>query len=90
MKHLKICLLQQLSNKVCISSRKRKNLYELLNASFQSVRRLFVFGYAVTAGAENNEACIKYSKMYFVPRVKINNHNLLIEEETFMINQLMT
>ena len=31
---------------------KGKNLYELLNASFQGVRRLFVLAYVVTAGLQ--------------------------------------
>ena len=38
---------------------KGKNLYKLLNASFQGARRLFVLAYVVAAGAANNEAGIK-------------------------------
>ena len=38
---------------------KGKNLYELLNASFQGVRRLFVLTYVVAAGAANDETRIK-------------------------------
>ena len=41
---------------------KGKNLYELLNASFQGVRRLFVLAYVVAAGAANDEAGIKDNK----------------------------
>ena len=52
---------------------KRKNLFELLNASFQGVRRLFVPAYVVPAGAANNEARIKNNKKYFLPRREINN-----------------
>ena len=55
-----------------------KNLYKLLNASFQGVKRLFVLAYSIADGG-NDEACIKNNKNYFLPR-----------EETFIINQLMT
>ena len=48
-----------------------KNLYELLNASFQGVRRLFVLAYVVAAGAANDEAGIKDNKKYFLPREEI-------------------
>ena len=44
-----------------------KNLYELLNASFQGVKRLFVLAYAIAAGG-NDEAGIKNNKKYFLPR----------------------
>ena len=46
-----------------------KNIYELLNASFQGVKRLFVFAYVITAGNDaDQEAGIKDNKMYFLPR----------------------
>ena len=41
---------------------KEKNIYELLNASFQGVRRLFVLAYVVAAGATNHETGIKDNK----------------------------
>ena len=44
-----------------------KNLYELLNASFQGVRRLFVLAYVVAADAANDKAGIKDNKKYFLP-----------------------
>ena len=47
------------------------NIYELLNASFQGVRRLFVLAYVVAAGAANDEAGIKDNKRYFLPRGEI-------------------
>ena len=56
-----------------------KNLYELLNASFQGVRRLFVLAYVVAAGAANDEAAIKDNKKYFLPRGEIKNYNVLID-----------
>ena len=41
-----------------------KNIYELLNASFQSVKRLFVFAYFIAKNG-NDEAGIKGNKKYF-------------------------
>ena len=41
-----------------------KNLYELLNASFQGVKRLFVLAYAIAANG-NDEAGIKNNKSIF-------------------------
>ena len=55
---------------------KEKNIYELLNASFQGVRRLFVLAYVV---ATNDEAGIKDNRKYFLPRGEINNDNVLID-----------
>ena len=60
-----------------------KNQYELLNASFQGVGRLFVLAYAIAAGAENNEADIKENKKYFLPRGEIKNYNVLIDRRNF-------
>ena len=62
---------------------KGKNLYELLNASFQGVKRLFVLAYFVVADAANNEAGIKDNKKYFLPRGEINNYNVLIDGRNF-------
>ena len=59
-----------------------ENLYELLNASLQGVRRLFVLAYAITAG-ENNKAGIKNNKKYFLPRGEIKNCNVLIDGRNF-------
>ena len=59
-----------------------KNLYELLNASFQGVKRLFVLAYFIADGG-NDEAGIKYNKNYFLPRGKIENYNVLIDGRNF-------
>ena len=59
---------------------KEKNIYELLNASFQGVRRLFVLAYVV---ATNDEAGIKDNRKYFLPRGEINNDNVLIDGRNF-------
>ena len=55
---------QGLQNKL----KKGKILYELLNASFQGVRRLFVLAYVVAAGAGNDEASIKDNRKYFLSK----------------------
>ena len=56
-----------------------KNLYELLNASYQDVKRLFVLAYFIAAGNDSDqEADIKNSKKYFIPRREIKNFNVLI------------
>ena len=62
---------------------KGKNLYELLNASFQGVRRLFVLAYFVAADAANDEAGIKDTRKYFLPRGEIKNYNVLIDGRNF-------
>ena len=61
---------------------KGKNIYELLSASFQDVKRLFVLAYFISANDANNEAGIKNNK-YFLPRVEINNYNVLIDGRNF-------
>ena len=62
---------------------KGKNIYELLNASLQGVRRLFVYAFVVAAGAANDEAGIKENKKYSLPRGEIKNYNVLIDERNF-------
>ena len=59
------------------------NIYELLSASFQVVKRLFVLAYTIAAGAANNKARIKTNRKYFLPRREINNYNLLIDGRNF-------
>ena len=80
----KTCLLKQLSDNACKSNKKGKNLYELLNPSFQGVGRLFVLTYFVAAGGNaDEEAGIKDNKRYFLPRGEINNYNILIDGRNF-------
>ena len=62
---------------------KGTSIYELLSASFQGVKRLFVLALAVAANAADNEAGIKYNKNYFIPRGVIENYNVLIDERNF-------
>ena len=59
-----------------------KNLYELLNASFQGVKRLFVLAYVIANGG-NDEAGIKSNRKYFLPRGEIKNYNVLINGRNF-------
>ena len=59
-----------------------KNIYELLNASFQGVKRLFVLAYFIADGG-NDEAGIKSNKKYFLPRGEIKNYNVLIDGRNF-------
>ena len=59
-----------------------KNLYELLNASFQGIKRLFVLSYFI-ADSGNDEAGIKDNRKYFLPRGKIENYNVLIDGRNF-------
>ena len=74
--------MEQLCNKTSKSNRKGKNLYKLLNASFQGVKRLFVLAYFIVNGG-NDEAGIKDNKKYFLPRGEIKNYNVLIDGRNF-------
>ena len=61
-----------------------KNIYELLNASSQGVKRLFVLSYFIAApaavgGNTVDTAGIKNNKKYFLTRGKIKNYNVLID-----------
>ena len=56
---------------------KGKNLYKLLNLSFQGVRR------SLAAGAVNNEAGIEDNRKYFLSRGEINNYSVLIDGRNF-------
>ena len=54
---------------------------ELLDSSFQGVKRLFVLAYDNTAG--DNQVSIDSYKKYFLPRVKIENYNIEIDGRNF-------
>ena len=63
---------------------KGNNLYEILNASFQCVRRLFFLAYFVAAGnIADQEAGTKDNKKYFLPREEIINYIVLIDGRNF-------
>ena len=76
--------------KPAIVIEKGKNTYELLNASFQGVRRSYVLAYVVAAGAANDEAGIKDNKKYFFKEERLKIITYWLMGEIFMINQLMT
>ena len=63
---------------------KGNNLYEILNASFQCVKRLFFLAYFVAAGnIADQEAGTKDNKKYFLPREEIINYIVLIDGRNF-------
>ena len=58
-----------------------KCIRELLDSSYQGIKRLSVLAYDNTGG--NNQVSIDSSKKYFLPRVKIENYNIEIDERNF-------
>ena len=58
-----------------------KYIRELLDSSWQGVKRLFVFAYKNTAG--NNQVSVDSYKKCFLPRVKIDNYNIEIDGRNF-------
>ena len=71
-----------ISNKTC---NQNDYIRELLDASFQGVKRLFVLVYDNNAG--DDLVTTNSHRRYFLPRIKIIILRLM--EEIFMINQLM-
>ena len=59
------------------------NIYELLSASFQGVKRLFVLPYTIATDAANNEEGIQDNKKLFFTRGKIKNYNVLLDGRNF-------
>ena len=59
-----------------------KHIRELLDSSYQGVKRLFVLAY------DNDQVSIDSFKKYFLPRVKIENYNIEIDRRNFY-DQLM-
>ena len=57
------------------------HIRELLDSSYQGVKRLFVLAYDNTAG--DNQVSIDSFKKYFLPRVKIENYNIEIDGRNF-------
>ena len=54
---------------------------ELLDSSYQGVKKLFVLAYDNTAG--DNQVSIDFFKKYFLPRVNIENYNIEIDGRNF-------
>ena len=71
-----------ISNKTC---NQNDYIRELLDASFQGVKRLFALAYDNNAG--DYLVTTNSHRRYFLPRIKIIILRLM--EEIFMINQLM-
>ena len=77
-----------IDNKVVeiVANNGEKYIRELLDSSYQGVKRLFVLAYNNTAG--DNQVSVDSYKKYFLPRVKIDNYNIEIDGRN-LINQLM-
>ena len=58
-----------------------KYIWELLDYSWQGVKRLFVLAYNNTAG--NDQVSVGSYKKCFLPRVKIDNYNIEIDGRNF-------
>ena len=58
-----------------------KYIRELLDSSWQGVKRLFVLAYNNKEG--NNQVSIDSYKKYFLPRIKIENYNIEIDGRNF-------
>ena len=54
-----------------------KYIRELLDSSYQGVKRLFVLAYNNTAG--NDQVSFDSYTKYFFPRIKIKNYNIEID-----------
>ena len=61
----------------------KKYIKDLLDSSYQGVKRLFVLAYNNAGG--NNRVFIDSFKKYFLPRVKIENYNIEIDERNLKI-----
>ena len=59
-----------------------KYIRELLDSSYQRLKRLFVLAYNNTAG--NNQVSIDSYKKYFLPIVQIENYNIEIDGRHFL------
>ena len=58
-----------------------KDIRELLDSSYQGVKRLFVLAYDNTTG--DNQVYVNSFKKYFFPTVKIENYNIEVDGRTF-------
>ena len=63
------------------ANNEEKYIRELLDSSYQGVKRLFVLAYDNTAG--NNQVSIDFFNKCFLPRVKIENYNIKIDGRNF-------
>ena len=59
----------------------KKNIRELLDSSYQGVKRLFVL--ACNNAEGNNQVSVDSFKKYFLPRVEIETYNIEIDGRNF-------
>ena len=64
------------------ANNEERYIRELLDSSYQGVKRLFVLAYNNTVG-DNDRVSIDFFKKYFLPRVKIENRNIEIDGRNF-------
>ena len=64
----------------------QKNIREWLDSSYQEVKKLFLLMIIQQVMIKSFDS----SKKHFLPRAKIENYNIKLMEEIFMISQLMT
>ena len=58
-----------------------KDITELLDSSYQGVKRLFVVAYDNTAG--DDQVSVDFFKKYILLKVKIENYNIESDERNF-------
>ena len=63
------------------TNNEEKYIRELLDSSWQGVKRLFVLAYNNKEG--DNKVSVDSFKKYFLPRVKIENYNIEIDGKNF-------
>ena len=64
------------------ANNEEKYIRELLDSSWQGVKRLFVLAYNNTAD-DNGQVSIDSFRKYFLPKVKIENYNIEIDGRNF-------
>ena len=65
-----------------VNDNDEKYIRELLDSSWQGVKRLFLLAYNNTAD-DDNQVSVDSFKKYFLPRVKIENYNIEIDGRNF-------
>ena len=63
------------------AANEEKHIRELLDSSYQEVKRLFVLAYDNTAG--DNQVSVDSLKKCFLPKVKSKNYNIEIDRRNF-------
>ena len=65
-----------------IAANEEKQIRELLDSSYQGVKRLFVLAYNNKEN-DNGQVSVDSYKKYFLPRVKIENYSIEIDGRNF-------